>query len=181
MLKKIVFFFFLVVVLFILTSVFADFALACLTSGSRCDNSSDVCCAGSTCTPAGPPGQSFCTAPYNPAPSTFFGKISPPPGIASYAGGTVQGIVLFANNILKLIITIGGVLTFLNILFAGVTFITAAGDPKKIEQAWTKIWQSVLGLAIIAGSFVIAAIIGWILFGDATAILSPNVYGPGQP
>lgn len=112
--------------------------------------------------------------------STFFGQISPPPGIANYAGGGVQGIVLFANNILKLIIVIGGIMTFLNILLAGVAFITAAGDPKRIEQAWTKIWQSILGLVIIAGSFVIAAIIGWVLFGNATAILSPKIYGPGQ-
>ena len=113
------------------------------------------------------------------ASTTFFGKISPPPGIANYAGGGVQGIVLFANNILKLVIVGGGIMTFLNILLAGMAFISAGGDPKKIEQASTKIWQSVLGLIVIAGSFVIAALIGWILFGDATAILSPKIYGPG--
>jgi len=31
---------------------------------------------------------------------------------------------------------------------------------------------------IMAGSFVLAALIGWLIFGDATAILNPKIYGP---
>lgn len=170
MVNKIVLFFFPIIVLFILTSFFANSVLACIGQGSPCVATGELCCCGGC---VGNSCQGACPT------SSFFGQISPPPGIANYAGGGVQGIVLFANNILKLVIVGGGILTFLNILLAGMAFISAGGDPKKIEQASTKIWQSILGLVIIAGSFVIAALIGWILFGDATAILSPKISGPG--
>lgn len=89
-----------------------------------------------------------------------------------------RGLIGFANSILKLLIVAGGIFTFLNILLAGLAFMSAGGDPKKIEQAVNKIWQSVIGLVIMAGSFVLAALIGWIIFGDTTAILSPKIYGP---
>lgn len=110
--------------------------------------------------------------------NNFFGEISPPPGVREYGGQHGEGLILFANNLLKLIIVGGGIFTFINFLLAGFGFISAGGDPKKIEQSVNKIWQSVLGLVVLAGSFVAAAIIGWIVFGDATAILSPRIYGP---
>lgn len=110
--------------------------------------------------------------------NNFFGQISPPPGVSQYGEVTGGGLIKFANNILKLVIVGGGIFTFINILLAGFGFISAGGDPKKIEQSVNKIWRSLLGLVILAGSFVIAAIIGWMVFGDATAILQPKIYGP---
>lgn len=108
----------------------------------------------------------------------FFGQISPPPGIADYGDVTSGGLIKFANNLLKLLIVGGGLFTFLNIILAGLGYIGAGGDPKRIEQSTNKIWQSILGLVIMAGSFVIAALLGWLLFQDATAILNPRIYGP---
>jgi len=51
-------------------------------------------------------------------------------------------------------------------------------DPKKIGEASSRIWQSLIGLLLVAGSFVLAAIFGWLIFGDALAILRPEIYGP---
>ncbi|HNP89402.1 MAG TPA: hypothetical protein PKI75_02100 [Candidatus Woesebacteria bacterium] len=109
------------------------------------------------------------------------GKISPPPGVEKWGDigvGGKGGIIGFANVLIKLLIVGGGIFTFVNILLAGLTYISAGGDSKKIEQATNKIIYSVVGLVIMAGSLVAAAIIGFIVFGDATAILNPKIYGP---
>jgi len=107
----------------------------------------------------------------------FFGCVSPPPGVKDY-GDFKTGLIPFANNILKLMIVGAGIFAFINIIVAGYGFLSAGGDSKKVEAAWNKIWQSLLGLAFVAGSFVLAAIFGWLIFKDPTAILSPKIYGP---
>lgn len=102
-------------------------------------------------------------------------------GVKSYAAGISSGqfgLIVFLNNILKLIIVIAGIFAFIQILIAGFAFITAGGDSKKISDAWSKIYMSLLGLTVVAGSFVLAAIFGYLIFGDATMILSPKIYGP---
>ena len=109
----------------------------------------------------------------------FFGPISPPPGVVEY-GSDIKGLMGFANNILKLLIIGGGVFAFVNVILAGYGFLGAGGDAKKVEQAWAKIWQSLIGLIFIGGSLVLAAIFGWLIFKDVTAILNPKVYGPGN-
>ncbi len=109
--------------------------------------------------------------------SSFWGTVGLPPGIKQY-GSFQTGLIAFANNLIKLIIIAAGIFAFFNIIIAGYSFLGAGGDPKKIEQAWGRIWQSLLGLLFVAGSFVLAAIFGWILFGDARAILVPTIYGP---
>lgn len=110
----------------------------------------------------------------------FFGSISPPPGVNQYGPliGDPGGLIRFANSLLKLIIVGAGIFAFFNVIIAGYTFLGAGGDAKKTEQAWGRIWQSLIGLLFVAGSFVLAAIFGWLLFKDATAILSPQIYGP---
>lgn len=89
-----------------------------------------------------------------------------------------KGIVGFANNILKLVLVGGGIFVFINFISAGFSYIQAGGEPKKLEQISGKIVNSIVGLVLMAGSFVIAAILGQIIFGDATAILNPKIYGP---
>jgi len=115
----------------------------------------------------------------------IIGEINPPPAIQKWLnlagpGGAQQvpGLLLFANALLKLIITLAGLFAFLNIIIAGYQYMSAGGDSKKIGEATSKIWQSLIGLLLVAGSFVLAAIFGWLLFGDATAILMPKIYGP---
>lgn len=114
----------------------------------------------------------------------FFGTIAPPRPFTPEGYGNFdapgKGIVFFANNILKFMIVVAGLFAFINIIIAGYDFLGAGGDAKKVETAWKKIWQSLLGLAFVAGSFVLAAIFGWLIFKDPTAILNPKIYGPGD-
>ena len=107
-----------------------------------------------------------------------FGTIQPPDVLTRLTGGTGSagmGLGNFLNIMLKLMIVAGGVYALFKIIFAGYSFITAGNDPQKIEAAWAKIYESIIGLVIIAGSFVLAAIFGQILFGDYGAIINPTI------
>jgi len=113
----------------------------------------------------------------------IFGEISPPPGVSNWINanpqGAVAGLVPFLNAIVKLLIVVAGLYAFFNIILAGYAFLSAGGDdPKKFEAAWAKIWQSLIGLMFVAASFILAAVFGYIIFGDATAILYPKITGP---
>jgi len=114
----------------------------------------------------------------------FFGGITPPEAIkkltpAGKEAGNPAGMIILFNNILRFLIIGAGIYALLNFIMAGYSFISAGGEPKNIEKAWGKIWQSMVGLFIIAASFALAALLGQILFGDAKAILQPKIYGPG--
>ena len=111
----------------------------------------------------------------------IFGQISPPPGVKEYdvqAGQSLWGLPLFFNNIIKFIIISAGIYTLFNLVFAGYAFLSAGDDPKKMQGAWSKIWQSLLGLAITAGSFTLAGIFGKLVFNDWGALLQFKVFGP---
>lgn len=105
-----------------------------------------------------------------------FDRLTNPVGQGSL--GPEGGLIVLLNNVLRLIFVASGIFAFLKIILAGVGFINAGGDTKKIETAWNGIWQSLFGLVIIVGSFAIAALIGILLFGNAGAILNPQIYGP---
>jgi len=107
-----------------------------------------------------------------------FGKVNPPPGVAKFSGGAVGGIGTFVNVIIQTLIIGIGLYALINIILGGYGFLAAGGDPKKIESAWARIWQSILGVAVAAGSFVIVAIIGILFFGDPFALLALRIITP---
>lgn len=112
----------------------------------------------------------------------IIGKITPPvpfqPGEPGQYGDFTSGLTGFLNNLVRLLIVAGGIWAFINLILAGYGFLGAGDDPKKIEAAWKKIWMSALGLGFILASFLLAAILGHLLFGSTTAILQPKIYGP---
>lgn len=56
--------------------------------------------------------------------------------------------------------------------------MSASGDPEKLSKAQSKIWNSIIGLILIVAAFTFAALVGWVIFKDATIILEPEIYGP---
>ncbi len=108
-------------------------------------------------------------------PSDVVGTIKNPLTYGSVTGG---GFILFFTNILRVFFVVAGILAFLNFIIAGFQYMTAAGDPKALQAAWDRIWQSLLGLILIISSFVLAALFGYLIFGDAGFILNPKIYGP---
>lgn len=112
------------------------------------------------------------------AQDNIFGKVQPPPGIDKYKGLTEGGLVSFLNVILNLLVVVAGLYALFNLIFAGYQFMSAGGDPKNVEAAWNKIWQSLLGLVIVAGAFLLAAVFGQLIFGSPYAILNPTLSTP---
>lgn len=91
----------------------------------------------------------------------------------------LTGITLFFSNILRLMFVAAGIYALLNFILAGYQYMSAGGDSKALGHAWARIWQTLLGLIFIVGSFALAALFGYLIFGNAGYILNPAVYGPG--
>lgn len=109
----------------------------------------------------------------------FIGTVTNPlPNQYKNLTGANGGLILFFSNILRLVFIIAGIYAFINFIIAGFQYMTAAGDTKSLAAAWSRIWQSLLGLIIVIGSFAIAALLGQVFFGNAGAILNPYIYGP---
>src|SRR4030042_5330351 len=109
-----------------------------------------------------------------------FGNFAPPPGVSTYIGlsGSAEGgLQVFISNIIKTIITLAGVFALFNLIFAGYAFMSAGGNAEKIAGAWAKIWQTLIGLLIAVGSFVLAGVFGKLIFGDYNALLRLRVFG----
>lgn len=105
-----------------------------------------------------------------------FGSISPPPGVSNYdnaAGGEI-GIVAFFSTLLQIGTLIAGIYVLIQLIIAGWEYITADGanGANKVKDRFT---YSIIGLVIIVTSYAIAALIGFILFGDATFIINPRL------
>lgn len=119
-------------------------------------------------------------APDDRSPADVFGTVpNPYTGPYAYTIGSGQGgIILFITNILRLVFVVAGVFAFFNLIVAGFQYMSAGGDSKALGAAWARIWQSLIGLVIIVGSFALAALFGYLIFGDAGFILNPQIYGP---
>lgn len=80
--------------------------------------------------------------------------------IGSNAGG--GGSAILAKFIVTLwytLLTLGGLAVLVFILMGGVSWITAGGDEKKIENARNKITQALIGMLILFASI---AFVNWI-------------------
>ena len=105
------------------------------------------------------------------------GTIDSPWG-TRYPGEQGQGLITLLNNILRTAVVLAGIWALINLIMAGYGFMSAEGNPERITAAWNKIWQTLLGLIIVAGSYALAALFGYIVFDNPTAILNPVIYGP---
>jgi hypothetical protein len=103
-----------------------------------------------------------------------FGSITAPTtALTSSNPGEALGKLIQLG--IYILIVGAGIYALINFVLAGYAFMSAENDPKKMEGAWAKIWQTALGLAIAAGAFVLAAIFGQLIFGNPGAILNPTI------
>jgi len=112
--------------------------------------------------------------------SYILGEVEAPAGIENYnvkvaAEGGRIGVFVFISNILRLFFIIAGLIVFANFIIAAYTYITTAGETKANTEVRERITFSVIGLVIMIAAFMVAAIIGAIVFDDATFILKPNL------
>ncbi len=104
--------------------------------------------------------------------------ISGPLKISTFAIGRGSQITL--GNILSratlFIFAFAGMGLLLMILMAGFTFLTSAGDPKKLAQAQGQLTNAMIGFIIIFCAFWIAQLLGTI-FGIQMFIGPNGVFG----
>ncbi len=115
----------------------------------------------------------------------FYGQVNPPEAIdkfiqAAGGGGKGAGLVVLLNNILKLMVAGAGIYALVNFILAGYEFLSAAGDAQKVTQAWAKIWQTLLGLVVVAAAFLLAALVGYLLFNNPMQFLQFKIWTPGS-
>lgn len=91
-----------------------------------------------------------------------------------------MGLSTFISNVVTVIFAAAGLFAFFNFMIAGFSYITAAGDTKKIEAATYSINMSLIGLVVMVAAAAITGVVSYLLFGSATAILSPSISGPGN-
>ena len=83
-------------------------------------------------------------------------------------------------NIWQAFITVGAVIVLVYFLWGAIEWITAGGDSSKITKARDRITQSLIGLLILVGSFVIIGFISNLFFGDEFSILNLQFTAPGE-
>jgi len=104
-----------------------------------------------------------------------FGTITAPESVAKYANTPAQGIGSLIQIVVGVLIVGAGIYSLFNFVLAGYAFLSAGDDPKKVTGAWSKIWQTALGLGVAAAAFVLAAIFGQLIFGQWDFILNPTI------
>lgn len=105
------------------------------------------------------------------AADSVIGDIVLPSGVPQDVTSTTDII----SALIRFIIIVAGIFALWQMLTGGLGYITSGGDKGKITEAQNKIQMSILGLVIIAASFIIIAIVSQLLFGSFTAILVPQL------
>lgn len=108
----------------------------------------------------------------------IIGKVTVP-GFLRGRGLFEGGLTSFISNLIVLMSIAAGLWALINLILAGLRFISVGGDPKSVGEAWNKIYNSLIGLVVIAVSYVLIAIVSAILFSDPFYILRPKICGPG--
>lgn len=108
----------------------------------------------------------------------ILGPITPPVNNPYFNAPGGQGLFLFLGNIFKLVAVIAGIFMIFQFIMAGYAYISSNADPKKLEAAWNKIWQSILGLIIIASAFVLTSLVERF---TGLKILNFQIWGPSGP
>lgn len=111
------------------------------------------------------------------------GEIAVPPGTEQITGasGADIGIIFFLSNLLVIMTVVAGIWSLFNILLAGLQYIGSSGDAGTHEKARTYITNSVIGLILVAITYMMGGLIGFIFFGDAGFLLNPVLPSPGNP
>lgn len=112
--------------------------------------------------------------------TSVFGCVSPPPGVVEF-GAEPSGLIIFVSNMIKVITLIAGFVGLFNVISAGYTYLSSAGDPKAVQGATQKLVYSGIGLLVMVAAFTIISVVSFLIFGDASFILNPVLPTPTTP
>lgn len=72
---------------------------------------------------------------------------------------TLKGFEYIFNNIASVVLPFAGIILFIALISAGIKFITAGGEPAKIQSARNTLTFAIAGIVLIALSFLILKVI----------------------
>lgn len=111
-----------------------------------------------------------------------FGRLEAPPGTERFQAQMEDSqdiaLILFLSRMITLAAVVAGLWVFLNVILAGYHYIFAGGDSGTHTKVKDYLTNSALGILLILTAYTIAAILGLLIFGDATFILNPVLEGP---
>lgn len=81
---------------------------------------------------------------------------------------------MFINRGFRLAFIGFGLFALLNFVLAAYNFINAQGETKNLEKARKLFTNSVVGLMLLAVTFLVAGVIGAVFFGEWNALLNLN-------
>jgi hypothetical protein len=86
----------------------------------------------------------------------------------------IPGFLLFISRLLQYSSVVAGIWVLFNATWAGLLYIQGA-DAKSMDKVRGIITNSVIGLLLIVTAYTIAALVGLLVFGDASFIISPRL------
>lgn len=75
-------------------------------------------------------------------------------------GGTNATFSTLINPLLKNILIVSGLAAFLALIISGFSYITAAGDKAKLENAARMLNYAITGLVVIVAAYLLTIIVG---------------------
>ncbi len=101
--------------------------------------------------------------------------LTPPTGIPSELGEgfSTSGNALIQTG-LNMIFFVGAIIAVLVFMFSGIQWITSGGDPSKVASARKRLMFAVIGLVLMALSFVIVKVVFTTLGVDSSNITNPG-------
>jgi hypothetical protein len=107
-----------------------------------------------------------------------FGTVTVPAGLSKFGTDPGTSFGKMIQFSLRVLVIGAAVYAVFNLVLAGYSFMSAGDDSKKVAGAWAQISQTIIGLAFSAGAFVLAAIIGQLLFDNPLFLLTPTIPTP---
>jgi hypothetical protein len=107
-----------------------------------------------------------------------FGTVTVPSSISNFGSTPGQAFGKLIQFGLRALVVGAGLYSLFNLVLAGYSFMSAGDDSKKVSGAWAQIYQTMIGLAVSAGAFVLAALFGQLLFRDPAFLLKPSIPTP---
>ncbi len=105
------------------------------------------------------------------------GRVTVPMGINFYSlySGSSIGALSFINTLLTVFFAICVVWFLINLVLTGAKIVSNPGDAKAMEELKEALTYPIIGMIILAASFLISTLIGIFFFGDANFITNPTL------
>jgi hypothetical protein len=97
-------------------------------------------------------------------------NVTQPPGLQ------IDDLGKFISALVGLVFIVAGILVFVFLVWGGIQWMTSGGDKQATEAARNRITAALVGLAIIAVSWALTAIIGKFFGFSLTNITVPTPY-----